>query len=62
MGLQVALKEGLARSPAHPLPLQVADVCVEALVCDAAANKVVEVIAETGVAPPPLPELFAAVR
>lgn len=41
---------------------QVADVCVEALVCDAAANKVVEVIAETGVAPPPLPELFAAVR
>ncbi|KAI8466406.1 MAG: dehydrogenase [Monoraphidium minutum] len=40
---------------------QVADVCVEALVCGAAADKVVEVVAEAGAPATPLEELFAAV-
>jgi len=41
---------------------QVADVCVEALVCDAARDKVVEVVAETAAVDRPLGELFAGVR
>ncbi len=40
---------------------QVAEVCVEALVCDAAKDKVVEVIAEKSAPPVPLSELFARV-
>lgn len=48
-------------TPAAAAAAQVADVCAEALVCDAAAGKVVEVIAE-GTAPArPLGELFASI-
>lgn len=42
--------------------LQVADVCVEALVCPAAVDKVVEIIAEKDAAAQTIPELFEAVR
>lgn len=38
--------------------LQVADVCVEALVCPAAADKVVEIIAERSAPAYPLQQLF----
>jgi hypothetical protein len=43
------------------LLLQVADVCVEALVCPAAADKVVEVIAERSAPEHSLQQLFAGV-
>ena len=39
-------------------PVQVADVCVEALVCPAAEGKVVEVIAEKGAPALPMEALF----
>jgi hypothetical protein len=42
-------------------PLQVADVCVEALVCPAAADKVVEVVAEKSAPERSLQALFAGV-
>lgn len=41
--------------------LQVADVCVEALVEPAAANKVVEVIANPETTPLPMSQLFQGV-
>jgi hypothetical protein len=43
------------------LPAQVADVCVEALVCPAAEGKVVEVIAEKDAVAFGIPELFEGV-
>lgn len=54
-----------ATPPAPPLCaplLQVADVCVEALVCPAAEGKVVEVIADKDAVAQPLGQLFEAVR
>jgi hypothetical protein len=42
--------------------LQVAQVCVESLVEPAAADKVVEIIAEEGATPAPLADLFASVN
>jgi hypothetical protein len=46
----------------HSKSIQVADVCVEALVCDGARNKVVEIVSEVGQPVKTADELFAGVR